>query len=298
MTNRLELNWKLDGFVDEQRYYCSETAIDIENPPPPKVVLDGSDRSYIDGDIDEDKNYNVCFSSVKNGIEKFSSIIQVSTFPNVPFQYVVSLLNFENGLVDVTGKRIWTSSDANVAKVVDTDYMWGSKALSILGTTLGKYIYTADSEDFWFGAQDFGIEASIRLSSNNNFHTILSQRADNGLAQSFCFYYFNGAINFEYSINGGSVITVSAPITLTTNIKYDVQCVREGASLKIAVNGIELIDHNVGMASLFNSNQPVVVGQLNSSLQGGYLNGYIDEIRVTKGFAPPIKAKSRAFPTS
>lgn len=27
MTNRLEINWKLDGDIDEQRYYCSETPI-------------------------------------------------------------------------------------------------------------------------------------------------------------------------------------------------------------------------------------------------------------------------------
>ncbi|RLL31774.1 hypothetical protein D9K80_14640, partial [Acinetobacter cumulans] len=37
-TNRLELNWKLDGFVDEQRYYCSETAIDPLNLPPHKAI--------------------------------------------------------------------------------------------------------------------------------------------------------------------------------------------------------------------------------------------------------------------
>lgn len=44
MTNRLELNWSLDGFVDEQRYYCSETPIDSENLPAPKVILDGEAR--------------------------------------------------------------------------------------------------------------------------------------------------------------------------------------------------------------------------------------------------------------
>ena len=37
MTNRLELNWELDGVVDEQRYYCSETPIDPLNLPVPKA---------------------------------------------------------------------------------------------------------------------------------------------------------------------------------------------------------------------------------------------------------------------
>ena len=55
MTNRLELSWKLDGFVDEQRYYCSETPIDVNNLPTPKVVLAGDIRTYIDTDIVVDR---------------------------------------------------------------------------------------------------------------------------------------------------------------------------------------------------------------------------------------------------
>lgn len=72
MTNRLEINWKLDGFVDEQRYYCSETPIDIENLPVPKVVLTGGVRSYIDSVGELGKEYHVRISAVKNGIEKIS----------------------------------------------------------------------------------------------------------------------------------------------------------------------------------------------------------------------------------
>lgn len=78
MTNRLELNWKLDGFVDEQRYYCSETAIDLENLPAAKVILAGDLRTYTDIDVEVGKTYYVAVSSVKNGIEKFSEVLTVS----------------------------------------------------------------------------------------------------------------------------------------------------------------------------------------------------------------------------
>ncbi len=74
MTNRLELNWKLDGFIDEQRYYCSETPIDPENLPLPKAVLAGDVRTYTDIDVEVGKTYYVAVSSVKNAIEKFSEI--------------------------------------------------------------------------------------------------------------------------------------------------------------------------------------------------------------------------------
>jgi hypothetical protein len=79
MTNRLELNWKVDGFVDEQRYYCSETPIDIENLPEPKAIFAGDARGYIDTDIVIGQSYYIRIGSVKNGTEKISNEVQVST---------------------------------------------------------------------------------------------------------------------------------------------------------------------------------------------------------------------------
>lgn len=80
MTNRLELNWKLVGFVDEQRYYCSETPIDSENLPVPKAVLVGDVLTYVDTAVEAGKDYYVAISSVKNGVEKISEIVSVSTW--------------------------------------------------------------------------------------------------------------------------------------------------------------------------------------------------------------------------
>ena len=77
MTNRLELNWKLDGFVDEQRYYCSETPIDPVNLPAPKEVLANDVRSYVDAAVDVGKTYYVAVGSVKNGVEKLSDVVSV-----------------------------------------------------------------------------------------------------------------------------------------------------------------------------------------------------------------------------
>lgn len=84
MTNRLELNWKIDGFVDEQRYYCSEAPIDIENSPIAKAVLNGDIRSYTDMLIDASKIYYVRISSYRNGSEKFSDEIVVNTSVDLP----------------------------------------------------------------------------------------------------------------------------------------------------------------------------------------------------------------------
>ena len=104
MTNRLELNWKLDGFVDEQCYYCSETLIDIENLPAAKAVLAGDVRSHIDTAIELDRNYYVCISSIKNGVEKVSASVMVSTKDYSKYTAFFELNNFtdKKGGVNLT----------------------------------------------------------------------------------------------------------------------------------------------------------------------------------------------------
>lgn len=93
MTNRLELNWKLDGFVDEQRYYCSETPIDPLNLPVPKAVLSGDVRTYIDTDIEVGKTYFVRVGSVKNGVEKISDEMLVAAEKLLVYMPLVSDFN-------------------------------------------------------------------------------------------------------------------------------------------------------------------------------------------------------------
>lgn len=90
MTNRLELNWKLDGFVDEQRYYCSEAPIDPLALPTPKAVLDGDVRTYTDMAITAGLTYYVCVSSVKNGVEKLSEQVVLTASQWSPAQIAIT----------------------------------------------------------------------------------------------------------------------------------------------------------------------------------------------------------------
>lgn len=99
MTNRLELSWKVDGFVDEQRYYCSESPIDPENLPTPKAVLAGDARSYTDYNGTIGKTYNLRIGSVKNNVEKISEEV------NVLFGNIWQPSNLNNK------SKIWLDSD-------------------------------------------------------------------------------------------------------------------------------------------------------------------------------------------
>ena len=138
MTNRLELNWKLDGFVDEQRYYCSETPIDIENLPAPKAIIAGDARTYTDTAIEVGKTYYVAVASVRNVVEKLSEGIKVEALSgDEHWDKVVALLHFDGDLVDETG-RVWTQHGSAIVSTIDPKF--GSSSLSVPGTS--GYIQT------------------------------------------------------------------------------------------------------------------------------------------------------------
>lgn len=124
MTNRLELNWKLDGLIQEQRYYCSETPLDVNAMPTPKAVLASDMRSYSDTSIEANKTYYVRVGSVKNSVEKISSEVVVNTFEN-PVKRI-----FANG-----GKGLWFDFSDFSAMYQDTD---GTVAITANGQSIAR----------------------------------------------------------------------------------------------------------------------------------------------------------------
>lgn len=128
MTNRLELNWDLDGFVDEQRYYCSETPIDLENLPAPKAVLAGDLRTYTDAAIELDKTYSIAVSAVKNGVEKLSIVVSISTA----------------GLSQ-TLKNLFSTNEKGLAyNFQDISTMWQDTAGTVPVTTVDQLVARID----------------------------------------------------------------------------------------------------------------------------------------------------------
>lgn len=143
MTNRLELNWKLDGFVSEQRYYCSETAIDVNNLPAPKAILAGDVRTYTDVDIDVGKTYYIRVSAVKNAIEKVSDqIIKLVGTAWTPSNLVSAKIYLDADDLAVGGVENWIDkkngygfSQATQTKRPVATQKEGFKVVSFNGTS-------------------------------------------------------------------------------------------------------------------------------------------------------------------
>jgi hypothetical protein len=150
MTNRLELNWKLDGFVEEQRYYCSETSIDPLNLPTPKAIFAGDVMTYVDTAVEVGKTYHVRVGSVKNEVEKLSdehiaragvlwTPLELPTLINlVADNVIVDSSNRVSQLTDINGNNRNAVQASDVRKPI----------LTTIGPLSQKALQFDGSDDF------------------------------------------------------------------------------------------------------------------------------------------------------
>lgn len=247
MTNRLELNWELDGFVDEQRYYCSETQIDPENLLLPKAVLDAQARAYTDTEIEVGKTYYVCISSVKNGIEKLSQQKLVSTKQS----YVNAFLSTDSVLVFGSNQQLMADS------------INGGLTIGSLSQNTSNVFQLTDSPILENFTAEFeitrlvgsGADASVGLM----FRT--SNWSSDGISTGGILVAISATriilAKGTNSISGSETEIPGESYTFNLNVKYKVKIVANGATLTVYINDVSVatktIDVNVAGSFGFRS---------------------------------------------
>ncbi|MCR3924252.1 hypothetical protein NUJ08_03415 [Acinetobacter pittii] len=253
MTNRLELNWSLDGFVDEQRYYCSEIPIDPENLPLPKAILDGEARSYIDTDIEVGKTYYVRVGSVRNSIEKLSDEIVVVAQDRI---YRVQLNVTSSNVLNSYGTLplTWSQSGINLVHANN----------ELQHTSISSYLKS--NEDFsWSG--DWDIEFDVYIDSNvaNAYYALVGNR-HNSEGVGRIVLYFGGAGSgssvdkFCVGVYGANAIESNV---FSKDIWHKVRHIKVGSRYSLIVNDVQQFTN-----TQTNTNAPVSDGVINFGLSG------------------------------
>ena len=256
MTNRLELTWKLDGFVDEQRYYRSETPTDIENLTIPNTVLSGDVRTYIDTGITIGKTYYVRIGSVKNGVEKFSNeaSIYIEDMINV-----VALLKFDGAITDATGK-IWNVKNVSVV---------GGRAVFNVG-----YLESPVSSDFAYGVGDFEWKVQLEFSSVSGNQYII----DHGGGNAGTLSYYQNQLRYYNPATGIYSNLYNTGISLNIGTKYTIEVKRVSGITSIYIDGILRASgsdsYNYTATKCWVGRYPAGTSQ--------YLDGKIDYFRIKK----------------
>lgn len=168
---------------------------------------------------------------------------------------------------------------------------FGGTSLSLNG--IASYLEFPATPGLNLGSADFTIEGFIQLNSlpaPGAVQTIVG-RYETPSDLSWIFYVYNNAGDYrlvlDNSVNGSSGATaVSAsfvPVALTW---YHVAVVRNAGVAKIFINGVQVASTPF-TSSIYTSSvaKPTRVGAwLNSSMRD-FFNGFIDELRITKGLA-------------
>lgn len=138
----------------------------------------------------------------------------------------------------------------------------------------GAYVSVADHTDFGFGTGDFTIELWVYAYENVNWRTLIEVGTySSGLLWRMGTGGDNLYINnSQYNWNPGNV-----PINSWTHLAL----VRSSGTVKVFINGNESL--SISNGSDLGSSKPVFIGGRNGG--GETFNGFIDEIRVTKGIS-------------
>lgn len=225
MTNRLELSWDVDGFFDEQRYYCSTSPIDINNLPVPKVVLTNDARTYTDTAITAGATYYVCIGSVKNGVEKLSDIIQIVA-SNDPFDtYVLSNLALSSDLTDKKGVG-WTPSKP--ATFTDN-------ALTFDGSFR---IYASSLATPNYNAANYNVQCLIKPSRLDLPYQNLFCKRDTATTYAEFLARLEGNKVLITACSGNTWYSFKGSTSLTTSSFYKIEMDRKGNIVTLYINDV------------------------------------------------------------
>lgn len=213
------------------------------------------------------------------GLRLVNSAVYTADFtpPSAPPTAITNtryLLNFTNaGIFDgsMSSTNVETVGNAQISTSV---YKYGSGSLSFDGT--GDWLLVPHSPNHQLTTGAFTIEFWLYLNAIGAARGLVSKGTSTtgwqvGLTSA-------NAVQFI----GGDTITSSQ--TLVANTWYHIAVVREGTGTnqtKIYINGAN--DGVATVTTYFNQTDPMYVGA--NRVAGEALNGYIDDLRITKGVA-------------
>jgi hypothetical protein len=200
-----------------------------------------------------------------------------------------------------TGQNIYDSSPSKHAINVNGNTTHSGAQSKFDGGSIyfdgtGDNLNPSNSTDFAFGTGDFTVDCWLYKLATVYYETVFetySVGGSNGFICGFSgtasqiAYYSEGGIGWSYP--GGTVLSL--------NTWYHLAWTRAGNTLRMFVNGA--LQGSATLSSSDNYTSPVLyVGGRSGS---EYINGYMDEMRITKGtalwtqsFTPPTRRNRNA----
>lgn len=203
------------------------------------------------------------------------------------------LLNFTNaGVVDATAKN--DLETVGNAQISTTQSKWGGGSMYFDGT--GDYLKSnvSTSDLYGFGG-DFAIELWLYRNATGQTILVDSRPTGGGGTSAYYVLYVNTSNVLSWFV-GGSV-RITGTTTISNSTWYHIAIARSGSSTKMYLNGTqEGSTYTDSTALICASGRPYVGADANDLTSN--LNGYIDDLRITKGNARGYTGSTITVPTA
>jgi len=217
------------------------------------------------------------------------------TVPTAPLTAITNtslLLNYTNaGIYDATSKNdLETVGNAQISTAISAK--WGSGCMAFDGT--GDYLFLPSSNILELGSGDYTIEFWLYATSlSGSFSGVIDTRTSAGVSTNGFYIYFSTS-QLIFAANGSSIVTYSS---FPTGVWKYVAITRSGSATNNTKLFIDGTQQSQGTNTTnFTQTSRFVVGTT-YPLTGDYLNGYLQDLRITKGVARTITASpTSAFP--
>jgi hypothetical protein len=226
-------------------------------------------------------NGNISNLRIVKGTAVYTANFTPPTSPVTAITGTSLLLNFTNaGIYDAaTLNDLVTVGDAQVSTAQSK---FGSSSMAFDGN--GDYLLAPSASTLQFGTGDFTVEMWWYPQTLASAQPLIYHTNDVGIigAGEYGIIY-NTSLGMRFYLNGGAAGSVSQGSTTgwSANAWYHVAVVKNGSTLTIYRNGV----------SIASGSNTATVGAAVPTYIGGqpydplYSTGYIDDLRITKGYA-------------
>jgi len=216
---------------------------------------------------------------IVKGTAVYTAAFTPPTAPPTAITNTSLLLNYTNAAItDGTMKNnLETVGNAQVSTSI-VKYGTGSMAFDGSGDYLTSNVGTTDL--YAFGTGDFTIEMWVYFNGVASVQCVYDSRPASTQG-NYVLIYLNSDGTLRYFVNSADRITSSA---LSASTWYHVAVSRSGTSTRLFINGTQSGSTYTDSTSYLNaSGRPWIGINAFNTTQG--LNGYLDDLRITKGIA-------------
>ena len=223
---------------------------------------------------------------VVKGTAVYTTTFTPPTAPLTAITNTSYLLSFTNaGIYD--NAEIASYETAGSAQVSTTQVKFGTGSMKFNGTT--DYLLARGALNATKFGGNFTIEAWVYPTATA-VQTIIDTRTSDGSATGL-FFGLNGSNQLLLFTNNTS--TTGGTVSLST-WTY-VAIARSGSTITLYVNGSS-VNTYTSSANFTDANLQIGASTTVTSSSANYLTGYIDDLRITNGYARTITTPTAAFP--